>query len=348
MKTHFLDLPPEERIRWLRERGEPTYRERQVRDALPDLFIRGPLALSTWSYTLKELFFSEFDWNPFSAIEEFHDPEDQTVKFRLTLSDRQMIEMVLIPEGNRLTLCLSTQAGCAFRCAFCRTGDGGFFRHLLPSEIFGQWAYARAWARERWNRPISHLVFMGMGEPFHNYDHLIATLDLLTDPSFRIQYSPQRITVSTVGILPRLESFILHRRENLAISLHSARPELRKTLVPSESAYPIAEIRKLLLREKGRFSKRKLTAEVVLLSGVNDSLKDAQALALWCKGLPIRVNLIPYNPYPYGRFMPPSSSLLLRFQRILKERGIPVFIRKPRGRGVLAACGNLLPNLREE
>jgi 23S rRNA (adenine2503-C2)-methyltransferase len=347
MKVHFLDLPPERWLDWFQKRGEPAYREKQLRIALADLLSYGPSVLTPWPRSLRESFFSELEWNPFLEMEEFQDPEDQTVKFRLTLRDRRMIEMVLIPEKNRLTLCLSTQAGCAFRCSFCRTGDGGFFRHLLPSEIVGQWAYARAWARVNLDRPITHLVFMGMGEPLHNYDHLITTLDLLTDPSFRIQFSPRRITVSTVGVLTRLESFILQRQENLAISLHSARPELRKMIVPSETAYPIAEVRKLLIRERERFTKRKLTAEVVLLSGVNDSAEDARAIALWCKNLPIRVNLIPYNPYPEGRFEPPPLSVILEFQRILWEKGIPTFIRRPRGRGILAACGNLLPSLQE-
>jgi 23S rRNA (adenine2503-C2)-methyltransferase len=264
---------------------------------------------------------------------------DGTTKFLLRLADGKYIESVCIPDSPGDTLCLSTQVGCAMRCAFCLTGKMGIDRNLTAGEIVGQ---VRVLARElgllerRFN-----IVLMGMGEPLHNYEATMKALRILAD-EHGLRVSPRRVTLSTVGVLPALERLATEPfMPNLAISLHSTTEAQRDLLVPINRKYGITE----LLDTCRRFPvkrRERITFEYVMLQGINDSPEDARRLARLLNGIRAKVNLLPLNEaagIPYTR---PSDAAVNRFARTLADRGITVSVRKSRGRDIRAACGQLI------
>ncbi len=269
---------------------------------------------------------------------------DGTVKFLFRLDDGATIESVYIPETRRRTICISTQAGCPLKCAFCLTGIAGYQRNLKTWEILGQVATVMAEVREidpegaearAWN-----IVVMGMGEPLLNYDATVSALRILMDPEgFAI--TPKRLTLSTVGILPALEKLMAEPvRPNLAISLHAPSAALRRELMPIEERYPmqdvIAAARRYPIPRGGL-----VTYEYVMLRDVNDGASHARALARLLKGSRSKVNLIPLNPAPEIPFGAPTSASVDAFCRILAAADVSVSVRRPRGQDILAACGQL-------
>jgi 23S rRNA (adenine2503-C2)-methyltransferase len=264
--------------------------------------------------------------------------EDGTEKFLLALQDGRHVESVFIPRTPHDTFCVSTQVGCAMGCAFCLTATMGLVRNLTAGEIVGQvraLAGALDLRESRFN-----IVFMGMGEPLHNYDATMAAVRILADDKgFAVH--PRRITVSTVGLVPAIERLagedVMPR---LAVSLHAPTDEQRAALVPVNRKYPIAEIieacRRFPPARRGR-----ITFEYVLLAGVNDSPADARKLAALLHGLHVKVNLIPLNPAAGIPFERPSDERIDAFGRTLSERGVTVMVRKSRGRDIRAACGQL-------
>ena len=270
------------------------------------------------------------------GITSRHISEDGTGKYLFRLRDGATIEAVDIPDRNRRTFCISSQAGCALACAFCVTGYWGAGRNLTAGEIVGQVNAIRA---DR-GLPMEglNLVFMGMGEPLLNLPDVKAALDILTE-----WISPHRITVSTVGILPGLEEMARwERRPNLAISLHAPDEERRGRIMPVNRTYPLAELMAALKRyplEKGR----KLTFEYILIRDFNDSLRDADQLSRLLSGLRAKVNLIPVNPDPVlgETMMPPGDATAEAFKERLRQRGWIATIRRRRGDDVSAACGQL-------
>jgi 23S rRNA (adenine2503-C2)-methyltransferase len=263
---------------------------------------------------------------------------DGTVKYLMRLEDGVRVESVLIPEPTRRTVCLSSQAGCPLRCAFCLTGVGGYRRNLTAGEILGQAAVVMqdaSPAQLPWN-----MVLMGMGEPLLNFEATLAALRILMDPhGFAIP--ARRVTLSTVGIIPALERLMLEPvLPNLAISLHAARPALRRQLMPIESKYPMEAVlalaRRYVVPRGGR-----ITLEYVLLAGVNDSLADSRALARLVKGGGCKINLIPLNPAPEIPFTAPTPEVVDAFAQVLAAAQVPVSVRRARGQDVLAACGQL-------
>ena len=264
--------------------------------------------------------------------------EDGTEKFLIGLQDGRQVESVFIPRTPHDTFCVSTQVGCAMGCAFCLTATMGLVRNLTAGEIVGQvrvLAGALDLREARFN-----IVFMGMGEPLHNYDATMAAVRILADEhGFAVH--PRRITVSTVGLVPAIERLagedVMPR---LAVSLHAPTDEQRAALVPVNRKYPIADIieacRRFPPARRGR-----ITFEYVLLAGVNDSRDDARYLAALLQGLHVKVNLIPLNPAAGIPFERPSDERIDAFGRTLAERGITVMVRKSRGRDIRAACGQL-------
>jgi 23S rRNA (adenine2503-C2)-methyltransferase len=264
--------------------------------------------------------------------------EDGTEKFLLALQDGRHVESVFIPRTPHDTFCVSTQVGCAMGCAFCLTATMGLVRNLTAGEIVGQvraLAGALDLRESRFN-----IVFMGMGEPLHNYDATMAAVRILADDKgFAVH--PRRITVSTVGLVPAIERLagedVMPR---LAVSLHAPTDAQRVALVPVNRKYPIAEIieacRRFPPARRGR-----ITFEYVLLAGVNDSPADARELAALLHGLHVKVNLIPLNPAAGIPFERPSDERIDAFGRTLSERGVTVMVRKSRGRDIRAACGQL-------
>lgn len=264
---------------------------------------------------------------------------DGTTKFVLALGDGRRIESVYIPDTPRQTFCISTQVGCAMKCAFCLTGRMGLARNLTAGEIAGQ---VRVLARELdlLDRPFN-IVLMGMGEPLHNYDATMKALRILAD-EHGLAVSPRRVTLSTVGVLPALERLAREPlMPNLAISLHATTEEMRERLVPVNRRYGLRELvaacRKFPLKRRNR-----ITFEYVLLDGVNDTDEDARRLVKLLSGVKAKVNLLPLNEaagIPFGR---PADARVDRFAQILADHRLTVMVRKSRGRDIRAACGQLI------
>jgi 23S rRNA (adenine2503-C2)-methyltransferase len=263
---------------------------------------------------------------------------DGTVKFLFGLNDGESIESVLIPETHRLTLCISTQAGCGLGCAFCATAVLGLKRNLSAAEIVEQVTEAaRALSAEQ---RITHIVLMGMGEPLANYAQVVRALEILTDGDWGLGISPRRVTLSTVGLVPQIQKLMEETRVNLAISLHAPNDELRGQLMPINRKYPLKQVldccRALPLPRRKR-----ITFEYVLLRGVNDSETDARQLATLLRGIPSKVNVIPFNPHPGSKYTRPADWETARFQMALCDAGVQVNVRRPRGEDIQAACGQL-------
>jgi 23S rRNA (adenine2503-C2)-methyltransferase len=268
---------------------------------------------------------------------------DGTIKYRWRTADGKLIESVYMPSAERRTLCVSTQVGCAMGCRFCATATLGLQRHLTASEIVAQVHAANRDLREREGtrglRPLSNLVFMGMGEPLHNFEHLKRALELLQSedgPNF----SHRHITVSTVGLVPMIERFALETQVKLAISLNASDDATRDRIMPVNKRWNIAAlldaVRTFPLKQG-----RRVTFEYVLLEGVNDADEDAHRLAGLLEGLAVKVNLIQYNENPGLGFASTGDSRAETFRRILDEAHVAAFIRANRGRDIAAACGQL-------
>src|SRR5262245_19335699 len=264
--------------------------------------------------------------------------QDGTRKFLFGLWDGHSIESVLIPEAKRLTLCVSTQAGCGFGCAFCATARLGLKPKLRVSEVLDQilWASRSLVDEHR----ITLVVLMGMGEPLANYAETVKALNVMTDTSWGIGISPRRITLSTVGLVPQIQRLMEDTKVNLAVSLHAATDELRGQLMPVNRKYSLQQLldccRALPIPRRKR-----ITFEYVLLRGVNDSIDDAQALCQLLHGIRCKVNVIPFNPHPGSSYRRPDDAEVERFQQFLQAQGLQINIRRPRGDDIQAACGQL-------
>ena len=263
---------------------------------------------------------------------------DGTAKHLWRLADGELVESVLIPTPNRLTLCISSQAGCAMACTFCATGWSGYRRQLTPGEIVAQFRGARRWARENGAGAITNIVFMGMGEPLMNRKGVMRALTLL-NRAYR--FGARRITVSTVGIVPGIEE-LAERPEQfrLAVSLHAPNHELRQKLVPIEKKYPLPELLDAL-RSFDAAGGRRITFEYVMINELNDTPELAHELADLIGEFDAHVNLIPYNPIPGPDWRPSRKDRIREFLRVLDTRGVKATVRGPRGRDIAAACGQL-------
>ena len=261
---------------------------------------------------------------------------DGTVKFLFRLADGQHIETVLIPAGRRLTVCLSTQVGCKFACAFCASGRHGFRRNLRPSEIIGQVLHIQ----RTLGRGPTNFVFMGMGEPLDNWDNVEKALRIMNAPE-GMGIAARRMTVSTAGFVDafeRLSTFDL--QINLSISLHAVTDRLRDRLMPINRRFPLEEVVRAAekyVRDGGRM----ITIEYVVIAGLNDSLDDADGLAAIARRLRAKVNLIAYSPATGGEFKRPSDAEIARFKRRLEERKVGTTLRQSKGIDIAAACGQL-------
>ena len=270
---------------------------------------------------------------------------DGTRKFAFRLHDGALIESVLIPQQKRLTLCVSSQVGCAMGCGFCVTATMGFRRNLRPGEIVGQVlavidhliqsGVERSTRREF----INNLVFMGMGEPLANYDNVLKALKILMAPE-GLEFTRRQVTVSTCGLVPQIIALGRDARVNLAISLHAANDQTRDRLMPVNSRYPLAELL-AACRAFPLARKRVILMEYILLRDINDSPTDAQQLAALLKDIPCRVNLLPYNESCHRPFQRPPEETIQTFKKILYQAGIRAFVRESRGADISAACGQL-------
>jgi 23S rRNA (adenine2503-C2)-methyltransferase len=274
--------------------------------------------------------------------------EDETRKFLFRFRDGQEAETVYIPdpEQDRGAVCISSQVGCTLSCRFCHTGTQTLVRNLGTAEIVGQFMAARdaygEWPSPRGETPrlLSTIVLMGMGEPLYNYENVARAMHIVMDGE-GIALSRRRITLSTSGVVPMMDRAGAELGVNLAVSLHAVRDDLRDELVPLNRKYPIAELLAACRRYPGATNARRITFEYVMLRGINDSEAEARELVRLIAGIPAKVNLIPFNPWPGSTYEPSSGNALHRFARIVTQAGFASPIRTPRGRDILAACGQL-------
>jgi len=269
-----------------------------------------------------------------------HSRDGQTTKALFRLADGAEVESVLMEHyGERRTLCISSQAGCAFACAFCSTGQSGFGRHLTANEIFDQARFFAAELAQR-ERRLTNIVFMGMGEPFHNYDAVMGAVALLNDPQ-GLGLGHRHITISTVGVVPQIDRFADEALQvNLAISLHAPNDALRSQIMPVNRKYPVAELMAACDRYREK-TNRKIFYEYLMLDNFNDREETAHELAKLMQRRLAHVNLIPYNPTPDAPYRGSDGATITAFRAVLEAAGVPVTVRHPMGRDIAAACGQL-------
>jgi 23S rRNA (adenine2503-C2)-methyltransferase len=269
---------------------------------------------------------------------------DGTRKWLLRLADGEEVETVHIPEEDRGTLCVSSQVGCTLTCSFCHTGTQRLVRNLGSEEIVGQVMIARdalgEWPSPQEDRQVTNIVLMGMGEPLYNFENVAAALKIIMDPE-GLSISRRKITLSTSGVVPMIRRCGEELAVNLAVSLHAVRDEVRERLVPLNRKYPIAELLDACRNYPGATNARRITFEYVMLKGVNDSPGDAHELVRLLAGIPAKVNLIPFNPWPGAPYECSSDAEIKAFSDIVFAAGYSAPVRTPRGRDILAACGQL-------
>jgi 23S rRNA (adenine2503-C2)-methyltransferase len=334
---NLLEMMPAQMESLVAGWGEPAYRGRQLATWIYRKGTRDFPDMSNLPKSLRERLAAETQV-AVPTLTEARASRDGSQKLVLGLADGRTVHAVLMPDDDRLTLCVSTQVGCGFGCAFCYTGTMGLVRNLTAGEIVGQVFAARAILRPE--ARITHVVFMGMGEPLANYAATVQALRILVDPN-GFGFSPRRITVSTVGLVQGIERLAREGlRVNLAISLHAATDALRSRLMPIKRGWGLDE----LLAACRRFPlpvRQRITFEYTLLDSVNDSREDARGLARRLQGLRAKVNLIPFNAWDGSGFRRPPAERIDAFQRVLLDAGITATVRWSKGEDVGAACGQL-------
>ena len=276
-------------------------------------------------------------------IHQVHSSDEGTIKYVIELNSGSMVEMVIIPEKNRRTLCVSSQAGCALQCTFCATGAQGFDQNLESHEIIGQLWLANF--NQNNTKPITNVVFMGMGEPLLNYDSVIESAKIM---KHQLSYglSRKRITISTSGIVPNINKLSKEIDVSLAISLHAAENNLRNEIVPINKKYPIESLIKACKEYLNYFdNKRNITIEYILIDGINDSIEHAKKLTKLLSDISCKINLIPFNSFTGSDYKRPSNNKINEFKKYLMSKGFIATLRITRGDGVDAACGQLVGNL---
>lgn len=340
---NLLGYSRKDLVELLGQWGEPRFRATQLVKWMHQRGVTDFDAMTDVSRKLRERLARETRIRlPEIALEKTSD--DGTVKWVLRLEDGNAIETVYIPEAGRGTLCVSSQVGCALDCTFCSTAQQGFNRNLTSAEIVGQvWlAMQRLPAPEGRPRPVTNVVLMGMGEPLANFDAVVSALQLMIDDN-AYGLSRRRVTVSTSGLVPALDRLSEHTDAALAVSLHAPNDELRDRLVPINRKYPLAQLMDSCRRYvEATGAHSGVTFEYVLLAGVNDRPEHANQLAGLLRGIPGKINLIPFNPFPGAPFARPDEASVLAFERRLQKAGYVTTVRRTRGDDIDAACGQLV------
>jgi len=338
-KLYFFDLDLDQLKEYFREIGEPAYRATQLWSAIYTQLVAEPDQVSSLPKPLRSRLQQDITFSHLNPIERLVSSDGETVKTLFDLPGTARIETVLMHYDVRETLCISSQAGCAMGCVFCATGQLGFHRNLGTGEIVEQVVhYARELAQL--GRNVTNIVVMGMGEPFHNYDAVMAAIKRLNDPKC-MNIGARRFTISTVGIVPMIRRFTLEKSQvNLAVSLHAANDTLRNKLIPVNRKYPLQELIPAC-RDYVEQTGRRLSFEWALINGINDTPEHARELAALIKGMICHVNIIPLNPTPIYPGAPTSAERALEFKSTLEESGITCTIRIRRGVDIKAGCGQL-------
>lgn len=343
-KTDLRNLTQEQLTSFVVGLGQPAFRAKQIMAWLYRPGIVSFSQMTDLAKQFREILQEHAEISRFERM-QIEKSEDGCVKFAFTLDDGYLIEAVLIPEVDRNTLCISSQVGCAMGCGFCLTATMGFKRNLTPSEIVNQICAVRDYLLEQPKSSligpdrVTNVVYMGMGEPLNNLDNVLASLSIITEQK-GLDLTCRRITVSTCGIIPKLLELGEKSPVNLAISLHAVDDATRSALMPINARYPLAQLLEAC-RHFPMPKRKRIMFEYVLLQGINDSDHDARELARILKGIPCKINLLPYNQAPGLPYVGTSPERLLAFQKILLDAHYTVFIRTSRGADISAACGQL-------
>ena len=333
LETFFVDL------------GEKRFRAQQVMKWIHHRGVRDFYQMTDLSQALRERLAQIADVTP-PRIAEQHDSQDGTRKWAIAVEGGSLVEAVLIPEGDRATLCVSSQVGCSLDCTFCSTGKQGFQRDLTAAEIIGQVWLAidsyNAWQAGK-GRVVTNVVMMGMGEPLLNFDNVVSAMSLMCD-DLAYGLSKRKVTLSTSGVVPNLDRLAEWSDVSLAVSLHAPNDTLRDEIVPINRKYPIAKLLESARAyiEAQPDKKRVVTIEYTLLAGVNDSVAQAHELAELLRDYPCKINLIPFNDFPNSGYTRPSGNAVSRFWQVLTDAGFVVTVRTTRGDDIDAACGQLV------
>lgn len=344
-KVNLLGLPLAAMEQYFLELGEKKFRAQQVLKWIHHHGVTDIDEMSNLGKVLREKLKSVAEIKPPEIVSQ-HDSNDGTRKWAIRVEGGGMVEAVLIPDGKRATLCVSSQVGCSLDCSFCSTGKQGFQRDLSAAEIIGQvWLAIKSYDafQSAKGRIVTNVVMMGMGEPLLNFDNVVAAMDLMMeDNAYGI--SKRRVTLSTSGVVPALDKLAKVSEVSLAVSLHAPNDALRSELVPINRKYPIA----VLLQSARNYidaqsdKKRVVTIEYTLIAGVNDQREHAQELAQLLKGYPCKINLIPFNTFDQSDYRRPSGNAVSRFWQVLVDAGYIVTVRTTRGDDIDAACGQLV------
>jgi len=345
---NLLDFDPAAMRQFFAERGEKPFRARQTLRWLHHGLVDRIEAMTDLAKTTRAALARDTEIRAPRVVRD-STASDGTRKWLLDVGGANAIEAVYIPEDDRGTLCISSQAGCALDCAFCSTGKQGFNRNLSTGEIVGQLWYAnralladgiRAPWVEQGRHPITNVVMMGMGEPLANFDNVVGAMRLMLDDD-GYGLSRRRVTLSTSGLVPWIDRLRDECPVALAVSLHAPNDALRDALVPINRKHPLAELLDACLRYIEKAPRDFVTFEYVMLDGVNDAAAQARELVALVRDVPCKFNLIPFNPFPNTEFRTSPRSRILAFQRVLQDAGLVATIRKTRGHDIDAACGQL-------
>jgi 23S rRNA (adenine2503-C2)-methyltransferase len=338
-KRDIRALTLEEIVGVLKEHKEPAFRAKQIWEWLWQKSVRSFDEMSNLSKNLRTVLSKNFVINSVS-IDEMQLSSDRTIKCAMKLHDGNVVESVLIPTPNRMTVCVSTQVGCSLTCKFCGTGRLARLRNLNADEIYDQVVLVNNLAKEKYQQHLNNIVYMGMGEPLLNYSQTMRSIERITSPD-GLGMSPQRITVSTAGIAKMIKKLGDDGvKFNLALSLHAANDEKRNHIMPvneQNSLDSLAEALNYFYQKTGT----RVTFEYIAFKDFNDSIKDAQELADFCRKVPAKVNIIEYNPIDDGEFKQTTPERLEAFKEHLERKGVIVNVRRSRGKDIDAACGQL-------
>ena len=338
-KTDILTLSLDEIKDFLIKKGEKAFRAKQIYEWLWKKPVNSFEGMTNISKDLRILLNDNFIIQAVQ-VEDLQISKDKTIKVALRLFDGVIVESVLIPVDNRATACISSQVGCSLGCEFCATAKLGLRRNLSVGEIYHQVVEIMKLADEKYNLSLTNIVLMGMGEPLLNYDNVLKSMEMVSSED-GLGMSPQRITLSTVG-LPRMIKKLADDKVkfNLAVSLHSANDRKRSEFMPVNKRNSLSELRDALVYFNEKTNQR-ITFEYLLMNGINDSLKDAQEFAEYCKSFPVKINIIEYNSTSDNRFKKSSNEVFNEFVTFMKGRNLVVNVRRSRGQDIDAACGQL-------
>jgi len=342
-RTNLVGMSREELGDLFKTMGEPAFRAKQLWGWIYGKGARDFADMTDMSKKLRAKLEEGYAVRR-PHVSRLQDSIDGTKKWLLRMPDGQEIETVHIPEDDRGALCVSSQVGCTLTCKFCHTGTQRLVRNLTPEEIVGQVMLCKdtfdEWPGPETNRKLTNIVMMGMGEPLFNYENVAKALRIVMDPE-GIAISKRRITLSTSGVAPLIPRAGEELGVMLAISLHAVRDDLRDVLVPLNKKYPIAELLAACRKYPTLSNARRITFEYVMLKGVNDSQADARELVRLIAGIPAKINLIPFNPWPGAAFERSTPEAIWEFADIVSRAGYSAPIRTPRGEDIFAACGQL-------